>query len=51
MPTLKSSLMTVRFEPPLLREIERAAKAEDRPVSSLVRKIVADWLRARKEPK
>jgi hypothetical protein len=26
--------------------LERAAKVEDRPITGLVRKIIADWLRA-----
>ncbi len=40
--------LSIRFEPAMRRALERAAKADDRPVSALVRKIIADWLAARK---
>jgi hypothetical protein len=39
--------MTVRVEPDLLDAIERAAAEDRRPVSSLVRCILADWQAAR----
>ena len=35
----------VRFEPDELEALAKAAAADDRPPSALVRKIVAEWLR------
>ncbi len=36
--------LSIRFDSTTRRALERAARADDRPVSALVRKIVADWL-------
>lgn len=38
----------VRLEPGMKRALERVAKGEERSLSSLVSKIVADWMRAQK---
>jgi hypothetical protein len=52
MPTAKQSQayppLSVRFIPAVKVALEKAAKDDSRPVSSLVQKIVADWLKERK---
>jgi predicted transcriptional regulator len=35
----------IRMAPELRTALERAARAEDRPVSWLARRIIADWLK------
>jgi len=40
--------LSVRFLPAVKIALEKAAKDDSRPVSSLVQKIVADWLRQMK---
>jgi hypothetical protein len=51
MPTAKPSQsyppLSVRFIPAVNVALEKAAKDDSRPVSSLVQKIVADWLKER----
>jgi hypothetical protein len=39
---------SIRLEPVVRAALERAAKDDARTVSSLVQKIIADWLKARK---
>jgi hypothetical protein len=39
---------SIRLEPAIRAALERAAKDDARTVSSLVQKIIADWLKARK---
>ena len=39
--------LSVRLEPEIREALERAAKEDLRPVSHLVQKIVADWLKGR----
>jgi hypothetical protein len=46
-----SPTLTMRIEPALRRELDRVALADARPVSALVRKILREWLKARKETK
>jgi hypothetical protein len=50
MPTAKPSQayppLRVQFIPAVKVALEKAAKDDSRPVSSLVQKIVADWLEA-----
>jgi hypothetical protein len=38
-----------RVEPPLKKALERAAREETRSLSGLVEKILADWIKARRE--
>jgi hypothetical protein len=38
--------LSVRFDQDVRAALEKAAKADMRPVSHLVQKIVADWLKA-----
>lgn len=38
--------VSARLDPPILEVVERAAAAERRPVSSLVRNILSDWAQA-----
>jgi hypothetical protein len=49
-PTAKPSQahppLSVRFIPAVRTALEKAAKDDSRPVSSLVQKIVADWLKS-----
>jgi predicted transcriptional regulator len=40
---------TIRLPEKARQALERAAKAEDRPVTALARKIITDWLRKRLE--
>jgi hypothetical protein len=40
--------LSVRFIPAVKVALEKAAKDDSMPVSSLVQKIVADWLKERK---
>jgi hypothetical protein len=40
----KTSHLGIRANPPMLNGLRAAAAADDRSVSSLVRRIVADWL-------
>jgi hypothetical protein len=51
-PTAKPSQahppLSVRFIPAVRAALEKAAKDDARPISSLVQKIVADWLKERK---
>lgn len=41
----KTEPIGVRLEPEERAAIEAAAAADDRPVSSLMRKIIVEWLR------
>jgi hypothetical protein len=41
----KKEPIGVRFDPDERAALERAAAADDRPISALCRKIVAEWLR------
>jgi hypothetical protein len=41
-PTVPTS---VRFEPKVKAALDKAAKADDRTTSSLLQKIVSEWLR------
>jgi hypothetical protein len=41
----KNTQLGVRLEPEEREALERAAQADARPQSALVRKIVVDWLR------
>lgn len=38
----------VRLEPSVKRALERVAKSDERSLSSLISKIVADWMKAQK---
>jgi hypothetical protein len=38
-----------RVEPPLKKALERAAREESRSLSGLVEKILADWIKERRE--
>jgi hypothetical protein len=38
-----------RVEPALKKALERAAREESRSLSGLVEKILADWIKARRE--
>ncbi|HEY2617842.1 MAG TPA: hypothetical protein VGI78_10925 [Acetobacteraceae bacterium] len=40
---------TFRLEPEVREALERAAKADGRTTASLLRKILADWLKRRQE--
>jgi hypothetical protein len=40
--------LSIRFDQDIRTGLEKAAKDDQRPVSHLVRKIVADWLKQRK---
>jgi hypothetical protein len=44
-PMPKTDPIGVRLDPEERAALERAAAADDRPVSALCRKIVAEWLR------
>jgi hypothetical protein len=44
-----SPTLTMRIEPALRRELDRAAQADARPVSALVRKILREWLASRRQ--
>jgi predicted transcriptional regulator len=37
---------SVRFDPAVKAAIDKAAKADTRSTSSLIQKIIADWLKA-----
>jgi hypothetical protein len=39
---------SVRFEPPVKAAIDKAAKDDARSASSLIQKVMADWLKERK---
>lgn len=41
----KTKHIGVRLEPDEREALERAAASDDRPLSALIRKIVAEWLR------
>jgi uncharacterized protein (DUF1778 family) len=41
----KDASLSIRISAADRAALERAAKAEDRPITGLVRKIIADWLR------
>lgn len=41
----KTEPLGIRLDPVEREALERAAKADDRPVSALARKILAEWLR------
>lgn len=43
----KTEPLGVRFNPDEKAALERAAKAEDRTLSGLVRRLTADWLRVK----
>jgi hypothetical protein len=45
----KSTTLSIRFDPQELAALAKLAAADDRPVSAMVRKIVLDWLRDRRE--
>ena len=38
---------SIRFEPPVKAAIEKAAKGDKRSISSLVQKVMEDWLKAK----
>lgn len=42
----RSEQIGVRLAPEERTALERAAKADDRPVSTLARRIILEWLRA-----
>jgi predicted transcriptional regulator len=44
-PTVPTS---VRFEPKVKAALDKAAKADDRTASSLLQKIVSEWLREKR---
>lgn len=44
---IKSDVLGIRLEPAERKALDAAAREDQRPVSSLVRKIVLDWLRLR----
>jgi len=44
----KPNLIALRLDPEMRERLESAARAEDRSISSMVRRIIAAWL-ARKE--
>lgn len=46
-PSRRSEQISVRVEPDVLNEVERAAAEERRTVSNLVRNVLADWAQAR----
>lgn len=49
-PCMENALnFTIRLPEKARQALERAAKAEDRPVTALARKIITDWLRKRLE--
>jgi hypothetical protein len=41
--------VTARIDPEVLQVVQRVAEQERRPVSNLIRNIVADWASARRE--
>jgi predicted DNA-binding protein len=43
----RSTQMVIRLEPTLRERLEAAASADRRPVSNLVRCVLADWLKER----
>lgn len=43
-----SVVTTMRFDPAVKVALEKAAKADGRTVSSLVMKVLSDWLKERK---
>lgn len=43
-------VFTIRLTDRDHAELERAAKADDRPVTAMARKIIADWLK-RQQPR
>ena len=49
LPTTKP-LMCVRIDPALKAELERAARADQRSLSSLVAKVLRDWVQAKPAP-
>jgi len=40
-------MVSARIDPAVLEVVERVAEAERRPVSSVIRNIVSDWVAAR----
>lgn len=42
---MKDAPLTIRLEPEMRQALAAIAAAEDRPVSRLIRRILADWLR------
>ena len=44
-PSLKSDVLGIRLEASERDALERAARRDDRPVSTMARKIILDWLR------
>lgn len=42
----KKTPLGVRFQPHEIAALEAAAKADDRPISALVRRVALEWLRA-----
>ena len=45
MPTTTTATLTLRLPASTLDALRRAAEDEDRPMSSLARRIIAEWLR------
>jgi predicted transcriptional regulator len=43
----KREPVTARLDPEVWKVVEQVAEVERRPVSNLIRNIVADWARAR----
>jgi hypothetical protein len=48
---MEAQPLSVRLPQSLRKELERAALADARPVSGLVRKILADWLKQHAVPR
>lgn len=52
MPCMATQTFSIRLADEVREALARAAQAEDRPVSSMARKIIMDWLRKQqKAPK
>ncbi len=47
-PTKPAVVTTIRFDPVVKAALEKAAKEDARTVSSLVQKVLSDWLKERK---
>jgi hypothetical protein len=46
----KTERISARVEPEILAALQKTAEADRRPIASLVRNIVVDWVRAHEEP-
>jgi hypothetical protein len=46
-----SPILAIRLPPDHRIALERAARDDDRPVSTLARKIITDWLREQQQAK